>query len=66
MDRKAEVETATLQHKLRALHVYQDEDGNVTVRGRLAPEVGALLLKALDAAREALYQACARTGAPHE
>jgi 5-methylcytosine-specific restriction endonuclease McrA len=56
MDRKAEIREAELQHKLRALHVYQDEDGTVTVRGRLAPEVGALLIKALDAAREALYQ----------
>jgi hypothetical protein len=56
MDRKAELRDAELQHKGRALHVYQDEDGTVTVRGRLAPEVGALLIKALDAAREALYQ----------
>jgi 5-methylcytosine-specific restriction endonuclease McrA len=56
MDRKAEARDAALQHKGRALHVYQDEDGTVTVRGRLAPEVGALLIKALDAAREALYQ----------
>jgi 5-methylcytosine-specific restriction endonuclease McrA len=56
MDRKAEARDAALQHKGRALHVYQDEDGTVTVRGRLAPEVGALIIKALDAAREALYQ----------
>jgi hypothetical protein len=28
----------------------------VVVRGRLAPEVGALLIKALQAARETLYQ----------
>jgi hypothetical protein len=56
MDRKAEIREAELQHKLRELHVYQDEDGTVTVRGRLAPEVGVLLMKALDAAREALYQ----------
>jgi 5-methylcytosine-specific restriction endonuclease McrA len=56
MDRKAEIRDAALQHKGRALHVYQDEDGTVTVRGRLAPEVGALLIRALDAAREALYQ----------
>jgi 5-methylcytosine-specific restriction endonuclease McrA len=56
MDRKAEARDAELQHKGRALHVHQDEDGTVTVRGRLAPEVGALLIKALDAAREALYQ----------
>jgi hypothetical protein len=36
--------------------VYQDEDGMVTLRGRLAPEVGAVLVQALAAAREALYQ----------
>ena len=56
MDRKAEAQEAARQHRSRALHVYQDEDGTVRIRGRLAPEVGALLLKALAAAREALYQ----------
>jgi Domain of unknown function (DUF222)/HNH endonuclease len=56
MDTKAEAQEATRQHAGRALHVYQDEDGTVTIRGRLPPEVGALLMKALDAAREALYQ----------
>src|SRR5262249_45027256 len=56
VDRKAEVEEAARNHKRRAVHVYQDEDGTVEVRGRLAPEVGALLLKALEAARESLYQ----------
>jgi 5-methylcytosine-specific restriction endonuclease McrA len=56
VDRKAEAREAARQHASRALHVYQDEDGTVTVRGRLAPEVGALLVKALAAARETLYQ----------
>jgi len=56
MDRKAEADDAKRQHTGRSLHVYQDEDGMVRVRGRLAPEVGALLMKALDAARETLYQ----------
>jgi 5-methylcytosine-specific restriction endonuclease McrA len=56
VDRKAEALEAARQHAGRALHVYQDEDGTVRVRGRLAPEVGALLIKALDAARETLYQ----------
>src|SRR5688572_10780620 len=55
MDCKAEKDEATRHHASRTLQVYQDGDGAVTVRGRLAPEVGALLLKALDAAREALY-----------
>jgi 5-methylcytosine-specific restriction endonuclease McrA len=63
VDRLAEAREAKQQHVRRALHVYQDEDGTVTVRGRLAPEVGALLMQALAAARETLYQqARARAG----
>jgi uncharacterized protein DUF222 len=65
MDRKAEIDNAALQHKRRALHVYRSDDGTVIVRGRLAPEVGALLLKALDAAREALYQQARMAGSAH-
>jgi len=38
------------------LHVDHAEDGMVVLRGRLEPEVGALLMQALAAAREALYQ----------
>jgi hypothetical protein len=56
VDRKAEAYEAARRHKSRALHVYQDEDGMVVVRGRLEPEVGALLMQALAAGREALYQ----------
>src|SRR5213592_4481570 len=52
VDRKAEAREADRQHAGRALHVYQDEDGMVRIRGRLAPEVGALLMQALAAARE--------------
>jgi len=36
--------------------VYQAEDGMVVVKGRLEPEVGVLLVQALAAARESLYQ----------
>ena len=56
VDRQAEAREATRQRAGRALHVYQDEDGTVVLRGRLTPEGGALLLRALDAARETLYQ----------
>jgi len=56
VDRQAEAREAKRQHAGRALHVYQDEGGTVVLRGRLAPEVGVLLLRALDAARETLYQ----------
>src|SRR5438128_2712198 len=56
VDRHAEARETARQHASRALHVYEDEDGTVVLRGRLAPEVGALLLRALAAARETLYQ----------
>src|SRR5437763_9078640 len=56
VDRIAEAREARRQHVSRALHVYQDEDGMVILRGRLAPEVGAVLVQALAAARESLYQ----------
>src|SRR6266545_6406739 len=56
MDRKAEARESARQHAGRALHVHHDEDGTVVLRGRLSPEVGALLLRALAAARETLYQ----------
>jgi hypothetical protein len=35
---------------------YWDEDGSLVVNGRLAPEDGAVLVKALEAAREALWE----------
>jgi len=56
VDRIAEARETAKRHASRALHVYQDEDGMVVLRGRLAPEVGALLVQALAAARERLYQ----------
>ena len=56
VDRRAEARETKRRHATRALHVYHDEDGMVVLRGRLEPEVGALLLQALAAARESLYQ----------
>jgi 5-methylcytosine-specific restriction endonuclease McrA len=56
VDRRAEARETALRHASGGLHVYHDEDGMVTVRGRLEPEVGALFVQALAAAREILYQ----------
>ena len=56
MDRKAEAQESARQHTGRALHVSHDDDGMVVIRGRLTPEAGAVLLRALEAARETLYQ----------
>jgi hypothetical protein len=61
MDRQAEAREAARQHASRALQVYPDSDGTVIVRGRLTAEVGALLMQALAAARETLYQQARET-----
>ena len=56
VDRQAENRETARRHASRALHVYEDDDGTVVVRGRLTPEAGALLMRALTAARDSLYQ----------
>ncbi len=65
VDRHAEAREVERRHAIRCLDVRQDEDGTVVVRGRLDPEVGALLVKALDAAREVLDQRARQSGAPN-
>src|SRR2546423_1207416 len=56
VDQLAEARETESRQKSRALHVYQDADGMVVVRGRLTPEAGAVLIQALAAARETVYQ----------
>jgi 5-methylcytosine-specific restriction endonuclease McrA len=56
VDRQAEGRESCLQHARRWLHMYQSDDGMVVIRGRLEPEAGALLMRALAAARERLYR----------
>jgi hypothetical protein len=43
-------------HAMRYLEVSRDEDGMYVLRGRLDPEAGAVLMRALDAGGEVLYQ----------
>lgn len=43
------------RHRKRELTLYVDDDGMYVLRGRLDPEVGAVLGRALAAASEALY-----------
>ncbi len=50
---------ATLErelHETRTLSVFPDEEGMYVVRGRLDPEVGALLMRAIEAASDALFR----------
>jgi hypothetical protein len=58
VDRQVEAQEARARHQGRSLQVYTDEDGMVVVRGRLEPEAGAVLVRALEAARETLYAEC--------
>src|SRR5258708_9740341 len=55
VDRIATGDGEQRRHAARYLRAYTDEDGMVVVTGRLAPEAGAALLRALDAGAEALY-----------
>src|SRR2546425_2966364 len=55
VDRAAENREMAARQRNRTLQVYQAADGMVVVRGRLTPEVGAVLIQALNAARDRLY-----------
>jgi len=48
------VDRANRQHAARYLAYHPDEDGNVIIRGRLPAEVGAVVMKAIEAAMAAL------------
>lgn len=50
----------------RGLSLWLTDDGSYEVRGRLNPEVGALLLKALEVAEARLYRAERSAGTEHE
>jgi hypothetical protein len=63
VDRNAEAQDEAQRHRGRTLQVYRDEDGMVVVRGRLTPEAGAVLMQALEAARDKLFP---HPGPPHD
>ena len=50
VDRSAEQAEDRRRHETRSLRTWVDDDGMVVVRGRLTPEVGAVLRRALEAA----------------
>ncbi len=56
LDGIREREHADYQRRKRYLKMYTDEDGMVVIKGRLTPEVGAVLKRALDAAQDKLFQ----------
>ena len=62
-DRTVETDAEQMRLASRSLSTRVDEDGMVVLRGRLTPEVGAVLLRALEAALEQV-PAAAEDGAP--
>ena len=54
VDRTEELEREGARHESRSLTLWLDDDGSWELRGRLDPEVGAVLKRALEAADGAL------------
>ena len=52
------------RHRTRSLTLWRDGDGMYELRGRLDPEVGALLMRALEASSEALYRRSGKLQGP--
>ncbi|MDP2958352.1 MAG: DUF222 domain-containing protein [Longimicrobiales bacterium] len=56
LEARDEAEREETRHRARTFSVAVDLDGSYVVRGRLEPEVGALLTRAIEAAGDALYR----------
>jgi hypothetical protein len=56
IDAQEERNKANRQHVRRYLQTYTDEDGTLVLRGRLAPEVGAVVQRAIEAAMDKLHE----------
>ena len=54
VDRQAEATDERRRHERRNLSTWVDDDGMVVIRGRLSPEVGAVVRRALEAAGDQL------------
>ena len=63
LSRHDEAELERMRHRSRCFSVFPDEEGMYLVRGRLDPEVGTMLMRAVDAAGDALYGASASSDA---
>lgn len=57
LNREDEAEWERRRHETRCLSLFPGEDGMYVIRGRLDPEVGALLQRAIEAAGDALFRA---------
>ena len=56
LSRDAELTAEQARHRGRTFSVFVDGDGMYVVKGRLEPEVGAVLMRAVEAASDALFR----------
>ena len=56
LSREGELTAEEARHRSRAFSVFVDGDGMYVVKGRLEPEVGAMLMRAVEAASDALFR----------
>jgi hypothetical protein len=64
VDRSVAAQATERRHARRQLHTWVDDDGMVVIRGRLTPELGAVVQRALDAAADRLLRESAKTPPP--
>ena len=63
-DRVAAARQADARHLHRGLRTYVDDDGMLVVHGRLTPEQGAVVQRALEAAADQLWREAREAAAP--
>ncbi len=56
LDRRSEVTAEQLRFRSRTFSAFVADDGMVVLKGRLDPEAGAVLMRAIEAASDALYR----------
>jgi hypothetical protein len=62
--RQDEAERERARHESRELSVFPDEEGMYVVRGRLTPEIGGLVMRAVEAASDVLFRERGPAGSP--
>ncbi len=65
VDRLNDAQEEERRHQSRFLRLHPDDDGSYVIQGRLDPEVGAVLEKALEWASETLYLESSSTPIQH-
>ena len=63
VDRQEEARETEVRHLNRQLAMWVDDDGMVVIRGRLTPEVGAVVQRAIEAAADRLFRDGAKSPA---